>query len=463
MSASSSLAAAAAAVSSSSSSSSPSSSAAAPAAASAAAAAATPHSVDAATNRKRPADGASAAATATAATDRDALAALYHALGGDGWTRKDGWLTDAPLSKWYGVRVRDGRVRVLELSRNGLRGNLAGPALAPSLAQLSDALEQLWLSENALTGTLPSVLATGFPNLNILDVGSNTLRGALPPAFVVRSFSWFDTSGNQLTSYARLNRLADNAVNDDDRAAATSVPSLSPCTTVALSSDPSYSTQFSELWQAHISPLLLSADEGAALIALAEQWASEHAGWETSRHRAYKTTDVDVAVCGGGLLALCNAHLEGRILPLMAARFRFPAADLAVEDLFVAKYSADVGQQRALGEHRDGSELSFVITLNSPADFRGGGTRFIVGGTAGDDIVVAPSEAGTACFFCGRHLHSGVEVSSGTRYILAGFVRVFATSEEAKARLAHLKSIDADSRNQQGKRSKTQFGKKRRQ
>ncbi len=411
--------------------------------------------------RKRPAEDGGGGGDG-AATDRDALAALYRALGGDGWTRRHGWLTDAPLAEWYGVRVRDGRVRVLELSRNGLRGTLADPALAPGLKRLGDALEQLWLSENALTGTLPSVLADGFPKLTILDVGSNTLRGALPPAFAVRAFSWFDTSGNQLTSYARL---AD-AANDSAAAAAATPSALPPCTAVALPAAPP-ATPFAALWQAHVSPSLLSADEGAALVALAEQWAAEHAGWETSRHRAYKTTDVDVAVCGGGLLALCNAHLERRILPLMAARFGFPAADLAVEDLFVAKYSAAAGKQRALGEHRDGSELSFVITLNSPQDFGGGGTRFVGGTTAGDDdddddVVVAPVTAGTGCFFCGRHLHSGVAVTSGTRYILAGFVRVFATSEAATARLAHLKSIDKDSRNQQGKRSTTQFGKKRR-
>ena len=81
----------------------------------------------------------------------------------------------------------------------------------------------------------------------------------------------------------------------------------------------------------------------------------------------------------------------------MARLFEFPLVDLAIENLFLAKYSAHKGQQRMLSEHLDDSELSFVITLNDA--FQGGGTRFIV-----DDTTVAPN--------CGAAI--------GTRHFLAG-------------------------------------------
>jgi hypothetical protein len=118
----------------------------------------------------------------------------------------------------------------------------------------------------------------------------------------------------------------------------------------------------------------------------------------------------------------------------------------AIEDLFLAKYSADKGQQSALSQHRDGSELSFVITLNDPAtDFTGGGTRFIMT-NANKSLTLAPETAGTGVFFCGRQLHSGVEVKTGTRYILAGFVRVFCSTPEQEQTLDHiLKQYSASS------------------
>lgn len=56
-------------------------------------------------------------------TDRDVLVALYRATRGPQWKRKDGWNTDADISSWYGVTVRDGHVVALELTYNNLQGN----------------------------------------------------------------------------------------------------------------------------------------------------------------------------------------------------------------------------------------------------------------------------------------------------------------------------------------------------
>ncbi len=57
--------------------------------------------------------------------DRAALAAIYEATGGAGWTDDENWLTDAPLASWHGVRVDSlGRVTELSLMANKLSGSI---------------------------------------------------------------------------------------------------------------------------------------------------------------------------------------------------------------------------------------------------------------------------------------------------------------------------------------------------
>ena len=58
-------------------------------------------------------------------TDREVLVAFYQATGGDTWRQKDGWITEADISSWYGVTVRDGHVVKLDLRANNLQGNAA--------------------------------------------------------------------------------------------------------------------------------------------------------------------------------------------------------------------------------------------------------------------------------------------------------------------------------------------------
>ena len=43
------------------------------------------------------------------------LVAFYHATGGPGWSRNDDWLSDSPLSGWYGISV-NGAGQVLALT-----------------------------------------------------------------------------------------------------------------------------------------------------------------------------------------------------------------------------------------------------------------------------------------------------------------------------------------------------------
>ena len=67
--------------------------------------------------------------------DRDALIALYEATNGPGWRNNSGWTDAVSLGDWYGVRVDyQGRVIAIDLSRNGLSGQL--PRVLGALSEL---------------------------------------------------------------------------------------------------------------------------------------------------------------------------------------------------------------------------------------------------------------------------------------------------------------------------------------
>jgi hypothetical protein len=354
---------------------------------------------------------------ASVSPQMDALKTIYKSLGGPEWTRQDNWLSeDHDCFEWQGVTCKNGTgddITVLELSQNNLRGRLDDPILVEAFVTLGPTLEQLWLSENAaITGNLPPIFADAsvFPKLSVLDVMNNQLRGSLHPAFAkcVTEMSCFDISGNQLSSYYR--HTGTNTNNEHDEYEVCDVGPMS-----------------SPLPHVHVAQSLLTKQQCADLVDLAIRHTDANGGWMMGTHKAYKTTDVDISICGGKLLDHCNDHLRTRILPLMARLFEFPLVDLAIENLFLAKYSAIKGKQSALSQHMDDSELSFVITLND--SFQGGGTRFVA-----DDTTVAP-HGGAGVLFCGRRLHSGVEVVEGNRYILAGFVRVYPSTPEGVAKL----------------------------
>ena len=49
-------------------------------------------------------------------TDREALVALYNATSGPNWNINDNWLSDVPVSEWFGVTTDDnGLVTELDL------------------------------------------------------------------------------------------------------------------------------------------------------------------------------------------------------------------------------------------------------------------------------------------------------------------------------------------------------------
>ena len=126
--------------------------------------------------------------------DRVALTALYDATDGANWNSSDNWLSDRPLGEWGGVGADDsGRVTVLELSFNRLKGDLPR-----ELGKLSK-LEKLHLSRNALTGEIPAELGK-LSNLGRLDLYDNLLTGEIPVEIgKLSNLEELDLSRNELT------------------------------------------------------------------------------------------------------------------------------------------------------------------------------------------------------------------------------------------------------------------------
>ena len=82
-----------------------------------------------------------------AATDRDALMALYDATDGSAWSDRTNWDIAADIGTWYGVTTNSaGRVTKLDLYNNDLSGEIP-----VELGQLT-ALRELDLRSNELSG-----------------------------------------------------------------------------------------------------------------------------------------------------------------------------------------------------------------------------------------------------------------------------------------------------------------------
>ena len=106
--------------------------------------------------------------------DRAELTSLYHATGGPDWTNNANWLSDAHISKWYGVTTdAGGRVVELDLGDNGLSG-----VVPPGLGNLVN-LRELLLSDNRLRGSIPPELGS-LDNLTRLELDDNELTGTIP-------------------------------------------------------------------------------------------------------------------------------------------------------------------------------------------------------------------------------------------------------------------------------------------
>lgn len=143
--------------------------------------------------------------------ERSDLIRLYEVMGGQNWSRKNNWLTSAPLDRWYGITIDSvsGRVTRIELPGNRLSGeippeiryfpqlqilrldgNAIGGEIPAAIGDLTE-LRLLWLSDNGLSGEIPPEIGR-LVNLIWLRIGANQMSGPIPP---------------QLGNLSRLNEL----------------------------------------------------------------------------------------------------------------------------------------------------------------------------------------------------------------------------------------------------------------
>ena len=134
-------------------------------------------------------------------SDRQILDSLYRMTGGKDWTDTTNWLSDEPLSEWYGVEVSDsGEVVGLSLGENNLTGpipgllaeldslvalDLGGNALAGEIPwdfREMQRLRRLRLNDNQIEGLLPPGMGS-MAGLRHLDIGDNKLSGVVPASF----------------------------------------------------------------------------------------------------------------------------------------------------------------------------------------------------------------------------------------------------------------------------------------
>ena len=138
-------------------------------------------------------------ATPTPISERDALIAVYRAVGGPHWAQKTNWLSDEPVGTWHGVTADEGgNVIELNLTRNFLygaipaalgsltnlktlrmQGNSLVGSIPPELGNLT-ALTNLELQDNILSGSIPAELGK-LSNLEWLELSENDLSGSIPP------------------------------------------------------------------------------------------------------------------------------------------------------------------------------------------------------------------------------------------------------------------------------------------
>jgi len=153
----------------------------------------------------------------TTMQDSLALIDLYNSTGGNNWLNNTGWATAAPVSTWYGITTRFGRVAEINLPYNRLTGNLPaslGTLQSLTILDLSDrqltgiipasignlaSLRSLNLSACQFSGNIPSSLG-GLSALEYLGLANDQLTGNIPPELGnLSKVNNIYLSGNQLS------------------------------------------------------------------------------------------------------------------------------------------------------------------------------------------------------------------------------------------------------------------------
>jgi hypothetical protein len=145
--------------------------------------------------------------------DSLALVTLYNTTGGSSWTNNKNWLSNHPISEWFGVTV----------GSNGSKGALSD----------TTSVIKLDLSGNNLTGTLPKEIGN-LTSIKILSLDNNHLSGSVPAEInSLYSLKKLELSNNKLDELPALTLLIldtllinNNQFSFDDIVPNLSVPNI---------------------------------------------------------------------------------------------------------------------------------------------------------------------------------------------------------------------------------------------
>ena len=175
---------------------------------------------------------------------------------------------------------------------------------------------------------------------------------------------------------------------------------------------------------------------------------AERVGFAQSPHLAANTV-LQLSVNRSVELMTITHSLVERMRPFMRKQYDVEVVEWreatslqqfkrCCNDCFVSKYIANTNYS-GISLHRDGEDFAFVVQLNSSASFEGGGTHYphfeCTWRLEQGDMGVHP----------GFVLHGGAPITGGTRYILAGFLKVEERAPSGRA-LHPLRTVDAKAR-----------------
>jgi len=141
----------------------------------------------------------------------------------------------------------------------------------------------------------------------------------------------------------------------------------------------------------------------------------EIAGNETwpLMHSAYKSSSISL-----DSLDIFNQFMsdvfEKNIIPAIEESYKYNFS-WNIRDIFINKYDC-AHNANGLSPHKDGSHITLNIALNDKSEYENGGTKFI------DDNEVISLDKGEMLIHCGKELHTGVQITKGTRYVMVIFM-----------------------------------------